>query len=77
MLYAYVTFRSMRGKKQCEKTFSYVESFAKRSPEVEEEKKFFKYNGDYDPQFEYEGDPQNNEFIRMFPAPKFDLLPRA
>lgn len=41
MLYAYVTFRSMRGKKQCEKTFSYVESFAKRSPEVEEEKKFF------------------------------------
>lgn len=43
----------------------------------EEEKKFFKYNGDYDPQFEYEGDPQNNEFIRMFPAPKFDLLPRA
>ena len=43
----------------------------------EEEKKFFENNYDYDPQFEYECDPQNNEFIRMFPAPKFDLLPQA
>lgn len=41
MLYAYVTFRSMRGKRKCQQTFSYVESFSKRNPEVEEEKKFF------------------------------------
>jgi len=43
----------------------------------EEEKKFFDADFDYDPQFEYDCPATNKRFLKMFPAPKFDLLPQA
>ena len=43
----------------------------------EEEKKFFDAGFAYDPQFEYDCPATNKRFLKMFPAPKFDLLPQA
>lgn len=43
----------------------------------EEERKFFEDEGNYDPQFEYDYPATNERFLKMFPAPKFDLLPQA
>lgn len=43
----------------------------------EEEKKFFDANCEYDPQFEYDCPATNKRFLKMFPAPKYDLLPQA
>ena len=39
IVYAYVTFRSMKGKDSCINTFSHVEDLAKKDPK-EDEKKF-------------------------------------
>ena len=39
IVYAYVTFRSMKGKDRCINTFSHVEDLAKKDPK-EDEKKF-------------------------------------
>ena len=41
----------------------------------EEERKFFEDEGNYDPQFEYDCPATNKRFLKMFPAPKYDLLP--
>ena len=43
----------------------------------EEERKFFEDEGNYDPQFEYDCPATNKRFLKMFPEPKYDLLPQA
>ena len=43
----------------------------------EEERKFFEDEGNYDPQFQYDCPATNKRFLKMFPAPKYDLMPQA
>ena len=43
----------------------------------EEEKKFFDSGCEYNPQFEYDSPATNRRFLKMFPAPKYELLEKS